>query len=244
MDTTIVKGLRVLEALAASDQARGTSELAREIDLNKSNVQRILGTLLSLGYVEKDPATNRYSASLRMWEFGVRVAHRNQVRRAAQGYLRALFEKLNETIFLCVRDNEDVLYLDKMESAAPVRLSSQVGFRAPAIRTASGKAILAHQQSDVLERAIVAGREHFQINDVDVSNLRDELAAIRRDGYAISESGYRTGINSIAAPIWARDGSVVGSIAITGPLERLTRAKLITFAPDIVNTATRISESL
>src|SRR4051794_27981178 len=100
MDTTIVKGLRVLESLAASDQARGISELAREINLNKSNVQRILGTLLALGYVQKDPTTSRYSATLRIWEVGVKVVHRNHVRRAAQGYLRALFEKLNESIFL------------------------------------------------------------------------------------------------------------------------------------------------
>jgi len=244
MDTTIVKGLRVLEALAASDQARGISELAREIKLNKSNVQRILGTLLALGYVQKDPATSRYSATLRMWEYGIRVAHRNQVRRAAQPYLRALFDQLNESLFLCVRDNDDILYLDKMESATPVRISSQIGFRAPAARTASGKAILAFLDDDAVRRAVTAAREHFAVAEIDGPALDRELPQIRADGYAISESGYRQGVNSIAAPIRGHDGAVVASIAVTGPCERLSRAKLMTYAPDLVNAATRISEAL
>lgn len=244
MDTTIVKGMRVLEALAASEQARGISELARELNLNKSNVQRVLGTLLALGYVTKDPATSRYAAALKMWEFGIRVVHRNQIRRAAQGYLRALFDKLNETIFLCVSDNDDILYLDKMESAAPVRISSQTGFRAPAIKTASGKAILAFQGEEGLDRAIMAALQHFNIVGHNEAQLCEELAAIRRDGYAISQSGYRQGVNSIAAPIRGRDGAVIASIAITGPFERMGKAKMLALAPELINTATRISEAL
>ncbi len=244
MDTTIIKGLRVLETLALSDNARGISELAREMNLNKSNVQRILGTLSVLGYVQKDPATSRYAPTLRMWEFGMRVVHRNVVRRAAQGYLRALFEKLHESVFLCVPDNNDILYLDKMESPAPVRISSQIGWRAPAVKTASGKAILAFQSEEQLEQVIAAGRDHFHLVDIDAARLRRELAAVRADGFAISESGYRQGVNSIAAPIWARDGSVVASIAVTGPVERLDTATLRSYAPEIINTATRIAEAL
>jgi DNA-binding IclR family transcriptional regulator len=244
MDSTIVKGLLVLETLAASDQPRGISELAREIDLNKSNVQRIVGTLHALGYVSKDPATARYAATLRMWEFGIRIVHRNEVRRAAQPYLRAIHEKLNESVFLCVPDNDDVLYLDKMESASPVRISSQIGSRAPAVRTASGKAILAHLPDEAIDRALAAANAHFRIADADAARLRRELAAIRKAGFAVSESGYRPGVNSIAAPILKRDGTVAGSIAVTGPVERLDMAKLRGYAPDIVNAATRISEAL
>ncbi|MCC7047369.1 MAG: IclR family transcriptional regulator [Alphaproteobacteria bacterium] len=244
MDSTIVKGLRVLETLAASDQPRGISELAREMELNKSNVQRIVGTLLTLGYVRKDPATSRYMATLRMWEFGLQVVHRNEVRRAAQPYLRGLYEKLNESVFLCVPDSDDILYLDKMEAAAPVRISSQVGARAPAARTASGKAILAHLPNEALDRAVVAAREHFRIADIDPAKLRKELAAVRADGFAISQSGYRPGVNSIAAPILGRDGTIMGSIAVTGPVERLDLATLKGYASEIVNAATRISEAL
>lgn len=244
MDSTIVKGLRVLETLAASEQPRGISELAREINLNKSNVQRIVGTLGALGYVQKDAATARYMATLRMWEFGSQVLHRNQVRRAAQPYVRALFEKLNESVFLCVPDDDDILYLDKMESAAPVRISSQVGSRAPAARTASGKAILAHQPDEAVERAVAAARKHFRIGSIDIAQLRKELAKVRTDGFAISESGYRQGVNSIAAAIVRKDGTVAGSIAVTGPMERMAPAKLRSYAPEIVNAAMRISEAL
>lgn len=244
MDSTIVKGLRVLEALAASDQPRGISDLAREISLNKSNVQRIIGTLVALGYVEKDVPTARYMATLRAWEFGIRVLHRNQVRRAAQPYLRSLFEKLNESVFLCVPDGGDILYLDKMESAAPVRISSQIGSRAPAARTAGGKSILAYQPEEAVERAVASAKAHFNIANVDPAQLRQELAKIRVDGFAISESGYRPGVNSVAAAIVRKDGAVAGSIAVTGPMERLGPERLRTYAPDIVNAATRISEAL
>lgn len=244
MDTTIIKGMRVLEALTARNQTSGISELARELNLNKSNVQRVLGTLLELGYVTKDPVTSRYAASLKMWEFGTRVLHRHQIKRAAQGHLRTLYDKLNETIFLCVGDDGDILYLDKMESAAPVRISSQTGFRAPAVKTASGKAILAFQGEEGLNRALTAALLHFNIVGHNMAQLGEELAAIRRDGYAISQSGFRQGVNSIAAPIRGRDGMVIASIAVTGPFERMGKAKMIALAPDLINTATRISEAL
>ncbi|MCC6469931.1 MAG: IclR family transcriptional regulator [Alphaproteobacteria bacterium] len=244
MDTTIAKGLRVLEVLAASDQPRGISEIAREIAMNKSNVQRIVGTLHALGYVSRDPRTARYAATCRMWEFGIRVLHRNHVRRAAQPYLRALFEKLNESVFLCVPDSDDVLYLNKMESASPVRISARIGSRVPAIRTASGKAILTYLPAEAIKRAVVAARDRFRIEDIDMSRLLEEFATIRKDGFAVSESGYRPGVSSIAAAILARDGTVAGSIAVTGPIERMDAPKLTRFAPEIVNAATRISEAL
>ena len=91
---------------------------------------------------------------------------------------------------------------------------------------------------------MASAKAHFNIANVDPVQLRQELAKIRVDGFAISESGYRPGVNSVAAAIVRKDGAVAGSIAVTGPMERLGPERLRTYAPDIVNAATRISEAL
>ena len=76
MDKSLVKALRVMEALACSDGPRGVSDLARELAYHKSNVHRILSTLVEQGYVVRFDAGPTYQLNYKMFEIGSRVVSR------------------------------------------------------------------------------------------------------------------------------------------------------------------------
>jgi IclR family KDG regulon transcriptional repressor len=241
MDTTTAKGFQLLEKLALSDTPRGISELSREMDLTKSNVQRILLTLGTLGYVDKEPQTSRYFATLKMWEFGNRVLQRGPIVRACANALKTLRSETQETTALCLLDGLDVVYVDKIESENPIRLSCPVGARLPAYATATGRVIAAFRPAEAVD-AIV---ERYRANVSDGKmNLIERFAAIRANGYETSEGGFRMGINSVAVPIQEANGSVVASVAVTGPKERLTPQRLVELSEKLLDAAARVSNSL
>jgi IclR family KDG regulon transcriptional repressor len=246
MDTTILKGLSVLERLAESDQPRGVTELSRQMNLTKSNVQRLLGTLVELGYAHKDASTGRYGATLRMWEFGYKALSRDRVRLAAAPHLRSLYEQCGETVFLCVGDGEDVIYVDKIEGNDPNRAFCMIGMRLPALRTAAGRAILAFQDESVIEAAITSARsaDPDWMTEDTRTDLQQRLVQARTEGYAVSLGEFRSGINSLAAPIWSSDGKPIASVVVNGSSERLPSPELIRIGPTVVGAAARVSEAL
>src|SRR5262245_25725875 len=76
MDKTFVKGLNLIEVLAASQEPRGITSLSREIGLTKSNVHRLLTTLAARGYVRRINANSNYELTSKIWELGVLVRSR------------------------------------------------------------------------------------------------------------------------------------------------------------------------
>lgn len=240
MDSTTVKALLVMEALSLSEEPRGVAELSRQLGFTKSNTFRILSTLAAQGFVRSHPETGRYSLTLKLWELGVRVMDRQPLRRVAHSHMKMLFLQLNETVLLSVFDFPDVLYVDKMEGEYPVRASARVGWRAPAWRTASGKSLLAHQPDDVVAKLVDDG----VVPADSLPALRQDLNETRQRGFALSYNGSRPGVNSVSAPIWGPDALPVAALSVSGPAERFTPERMLAMSTSVMNTATRISESL
>jgi len=243
MDSTVLKGFTLLEVLTASERPRGVSELSREMQLTKSNVQRLLSTMLQLGYVQKDPVTSHYSATLKMWEYGQRVLSRDEIKRAASAQMRSLYKDLDETVFLCVSSGYDELYIDVIAHPNPIRMFCSVGMRVPQWKTASGKAMLAHRPLPEIEAALNLMQQATP-TPVDRAAWREEFQRIRTMGYAISEGGFRPGVNGIAAPIRDSRGEVVASISLTGPTERLAPDKFESHSLALIHAALRVSQVL
>src|SRR5437016_5187744 len=90
METTLVKGLKMLEAVARSDGPRGVSELARELGVTRSNAHRLLQTLSALGYVRHDVERGQYESTLRLFELGSGIVARLDLRTVAHPIMQSL----------------------------------------------------------------------------------------------------------------------------------------------------------
>ncbi|MBO9354770.1 helix-turn-helix domain-containing protein [Bordetella petrii] len=243
MDTTLIKGLRLLETLVASEDPRGITELAKELGLMKSNVHRLMKTLEHMGYVRQEDITGRYQCSPKLWELGSRVSSRLELVPIARPVMKALVQHTQETVFLAILDNHEVLYISKEDCPQPVRTYAQIGGRAPLHAVATGKCMLAYLDPDALEQ-VMARLESTSPNTItDRARLERELQAVRDQGYATNQGEWREGVGSLAAPIFDASQHIYASIGVSGPAHRMTPALAKKFAPAVISAARDISHA-
>jgi IclR family transcriptional regulator, KDG regulon repressor len=244
MDKSIVKLFALLDALANADQPRGVSELARELNLTKTNVHRLLRTLEMSNFVRRTGQVSRYELTLKLWELGTRVVARLDIKKVSAHFLSQLANQTQETVHLSVPDGMEVVYIDKIESPAPVRAHTTIGARAPIYCVATGKAMLAFFPPESI--ASLEGKlERYTATTItDIRDLEAELARIRQQGFAEYQGEWRDGVNGVAAPIRDMHGNVIAAVGIAGPDARLRPEMFASAAPLVLNAATAISAEL
>lgn len=243
MEKTVAKAFKLLEALAAHDQPQRVTELSRELGMAKSNVYRLLRTLIELGYVRQDE-DGLYAASLRVWEVGTRTLSRVPILRAAGDHMKRLAATTGEEVNLAILDGVEVLFLAAVETIHAVRLRPVVGQRAPACSSATGKAMLAHQPEAVIRAAARHAEVVLPRFATTWERLRSELAEVRRLGYAMNLSSWRIGVHAVGARIVLADGTMVGAICVTGPAERLVAKRLRSLSQPVIDAANAIALDL
>ncbi len=221
METTIVKGLKVLETLVQSGGPRSLTEIALQCGISKSNAHRVLGTLEACGYVTRPSGSRNYELTLRLWELGQRVFSRVDIRSVAMPHLRTLASETGETVHLSVLDNNQALYIDKVDSTHAVRAYVNIGDRAPAYCSATGKAMLAHAPDEIVEAAS-ANMQRFTRHTVSSPTmLRRQLASIREQGYSLTNGEWREGVLGFGRAILSPSGRPIAAIGVAGPEERM-----------------------
>lgn len=245
MDKTLLKGLAVLEAVAENEgRPRTIDELAAHVGLTRSNVHRTLQTLAHAGYVTKDEVSGNYRSTLRLFELGAKQVAQFDVRKYAPPFMRLLAEQTGETVHLSILDGIDVIYIDKIDSPQPVRSYTVVGGRAPAYAVATGKAMLAFQSEEYLARHKQALKKHTPATIAALKVLKEELAKSVRVGYAVNRGEWRESVGGVAAAVFNGMDQVVAALGISGPLERLTPAKMDEMAPLVMKYAAELSQAM
>ncbi|MCG8419876.1 MAG: IclR family transcriptional regulator [Proteobacteria bacterium] len=243
MSKSVVKAFMLLELLSTSDHSLGVTALSQMSDLGKSNVHRLLQTLIQLGYVKKAD-DNTYEATLRMWEVGSHVIARLTVRDVARPYMNLLSKMTRETVHLSELDGLDVLYIEKIDSEEPVKTYTQLGGRGPAYSTATGKAMLAYADPARIAECLSTAQQFTAKTITHLGRFEAEAAKIRQQRYAINRGEWRSDVIGLAAPIAGSSGSVSCAIGLSAPASRLELTELDTLAPRLVEYAEKISRSL
>lgn len=244
MDSTVSKGLTVLELLVRASGPMRLSAVASELGLQKSNAHRTLATLIAGGFVVQDEESGRYRPSLKLFELGSKVVADHPARRAAAPYMQDLHKNLGETVNLYVLDKASVLVIEKLLSPRPLRFSSQPGSRLPVATTAAGRAMLAYEPGPdvLLQQSLEAIRMPPRL-EIDADEVLGSLEAIRTRGFAEAVNSWTPGIFSIAAPILRSDGRAGAAIGVSGPIERQNEENRAAIIEALLTTSARIAEN-
>ena len=242
MDKTLLKGLQVLEALARSTRPRGVSDLAKELDLPRSNMHRTLRTLVESGLARQEDS-GAYACTLKLFELGSAVPARSDLAGLADPIMLALADETRETVHLSALEGADVIYLHKIDSTHPVRAYTTIGGRAPAYCVATGKALLAFQPDSYLDRYEGALQRFTPKTLADLATLRDELREVRRQGFALNRGEWRDSVCGVAAPVFGVGGRAVAAIGLSGPASRLGE-RLDDFAGQITAAARDLTQKM
>ncbi|MFY1633004.1 IclR family transcriptional regulator [Solwaraspora sp. WMMB335] len=192
----------------------GVTEIAGQLDLPKAVVHRILNTLRASGLIDFDQLTRRYSLGPTALALGGAYQERINLRGFAREPMRRLVERTNETATLSIRAGSSRAYVDQITPAREVKMTVPLGRQIPLHVGGSSKTFLAFASENDRESylATLAG--------VDAGQLRQQLASIRQQGYALSFGERQEGAGSVAAPVFDADGTVAAVMSVCGPLER------------------------
>ncbi|GIN63348.1 IclR family transcriptional regulator [Robertmurraya siralis] len=243
---SVDRALTILEILQENSKGLGVTDLAKQLHVSKSTAHRLLMSLLKKGFVQKDMETDKYLLGLKLIEFGQNVSENLDIRKLASGYLHELVEISGETAHLAILDNNEIVYIDKIESSATIRMYSKIGKRAPLHCTGIGKAVLAFLPEEKIKQIIDEnGLKKFTDKTItDKEEMLAHLSEIKRRGYSIDDEEHELGINCAAAPILNHKGEVVAGISVAGPLMRISKEKLSRIAKEVLRVSQEISRLL
>lgn len=243
--STTLKALRVLETVAASPHPISVSEVAEQVDTDKSTAYRMLATLVDAGYVLRDENSKRYSLSYKVVTLSRHLLAENEVSRLIRRSLEQVTAITHETLHLAVLDGNETVVVQKVKGTQLVSVDFQIGDRSLLHCTAIGKALLAFQDVRFIEHVIASGLPKMASNTItNPDAFRQELQRVRSQGYAIDDHEFSDNMRCIAVPIFESGGRVNMGISISGPDTRFTFEKLEEMRGPLQAAAWSLSEQL
>ena len=243
---SVDRAMQLLKLIGKKKEGCGVTELANQVDINKSSVYKILITLAKYGLIEQDPSTGKYRLSFGLLELSSSLLESLDLRTQAYPYLLELEKATNEVIHLVVLDQGEVVYIEKLEGNETLRMHSKVGRRAPVHCTGVGKAILAylpsHEVDSILEKHGMA--KHTEYTITDKKTFYRELERVRQQGYALDEEENELGIKCVGAPIFDHRGQVIAAISVSGPTVRMSEERKRELVQLVKDTSIKISRRM
>ena len=243
---SVRKCFQLLECMSKAQRPLSFTDLAHTSGLERSTVQRLVHTLCQLGYVRQNPQTRAYVLSPRLLQFGHAVLQADGVAEAAEPFLERLNQECKETVNLMELEGSEIVYVLRYPSTHPVSVDLHVGSRLPVYCTAAGRVFLAHMSAEELDALLALPRPQVTEHTItEEAVLRERLAQVHTQGYALNDQEAFIGDISMAAPLFDRSQSVVGAINIAVPYPRWTvedaRRELV---PLLLETARKITQQI
>jgi DNA-binding IclR family transcriptional regulator len=241
----LTKVLKIFDLLQSHPAGVELKEISLATGINKSTSYRFLSHLERESYVKRT-AAGSYVIGVKLIALGNGTDHRTMLRETSLPTLRELQKVTQETVNLGVLDEDQVLYIEVLESPHAFRLVSQVGIHRPLHSTALGKALAAFMPADRREQLLNGMTFQPFTRRTISSSLRfeKELAEVYRRGYSLDNEESVPGARCVAAAIVNSRNEAVAAISVSGPVARITRDKVPAVAAAVKEAVRTISERM
>ncbi|MGE3245201.1 MAG: IclR family transcriptional regulator [Beijerinckiaceae bacterium] len=213
----LAQGLAVLALFSRTRVQLSAPQIARELDLPRTTVFRLLHTLQAMGFVRKEEDERYFRAGPAMLGSGFAYLASLDFVEVAQPILQRLRDRTGMSVHMAIRDGRDIVYVSRYAAHTTVRSSVTLGTRFPAHATIMGRMLLLDMNENDL-------RQLFPVEPLDtysdktprtVRDLAVILGEDRKRGYAATLSYFERGVASVAAPIRESAGGIVSAINVT-----------------------------
>lgn len=242
-NTPTLRLFSLLEVIAHKNHFFTLPALVEETGLPKPTLHRMLQQLESAGMIQREADGRHYGMALRLRRLGEELLFNSTVHGARHAVLRTLVDAVGESCNITALAGGEVLYLDRVETPAPLRFYLHPGSRVPMHCSASGKLFLA--QMGESQRSLLLGAttlERYTPNTITkAAALEAEIARVKADGYALDREEFLPGLFCIAVLVPAPDGRPSNTgIAIQAPSLRLSLEQV----PKVLPALRRAAEAL
>ncbi len=240
---SVERALKILTLFSFRTPMLGVTEISQALALSKGTVHGLIRTLLAQGFLQQDRATRKYRLGLKIYELGNILAGSLEINQKAAGPAQLLAKTTQCPCRVAIWDNDSVIITSEMHFRTRGILPHYFGPRVHAYCSAIGKAILAF----MAPRALAAYLSKVQFEAFTPATftrpkqLQADLKLTVKRGYAIDREEAVPGLGCIAAPIFAGDGQVAGSISISGSIQKMLGERSEFYAEELLKTAREIS---
>ena len=225
----------------------GVRELSKTAGLPPASTHRIIAALVTRGYLNKNERNHHYTLSPKFLILGQRVQQQIDIVSVARPYLEKLMSETRENANLCVRDGNNVIYIDHVGSPDHhLRAFTKLGGKAPLYASGVGKVFLSCFGRQRLQQFIdqVELMPFTPYTITTIPKLIDELNTIRRKGYAIDNQENEIGVRCAAAPVFNHSGRIQAAVSVSGAAQRLTVKRLPILGRLVVDIAQQLSAAI
>jgi IclR family acetate operon transcriptional repressor len=242
---SVDRAAALLLALGDSHGEAGVTELARRLGLHKSTASRLLATLEKRGLVEQDDETGRYRLGLVVIRLAEKAERTLDLRAIAMPELDRLARATHETTGLGIADGDQFLTVAQADGPNLVAVGDWTGRGVPIHSVAAGKVLLAAMPEREILRLVRRGLDRFTDRTItQLEPLLEDLARIRRRGYATAFGEFEPGRNAVAAPVHDARGQVTAAVNIWGPAFRITPGRVPELVQQVRESAAAVSVRL
>ena len=244
MSQTLDRALSILPLVA--EKPRHINDIALHLGVHHSTALRLLHTLRNHGFVFELP-DHSYRLGAATFHLGFQALDNIDLRSIARPAMESLSDMTGETIHLGILEDNNVFYIEKIESVHPgIRMHSRIGMPAPLHCTGVAKAILAFtpqaRRLNLLESQELHKFTENTLTTIDA--VEADLARNIERGYAVDSEEHDVGVHCIAAPIFLGNGDVAGGLSISVPISRVDDKKLFSYVPILLEQSAAVSRSL
>jgi DNA-binding IclR family transcriptional regulator len=226
---SVDRAASLLIALGESDGEAGVTELARRLGLHKSTASRLLATLQKRGLVQQDDDSGKYRLGLAVVRLGGHAEKTLDLRSIAMPELEGVARAVRETTTLGVLEGDSVVTIAWSDASGMGH--DRTGRNLPLHATAPGKVLLSNRPEREVIRLSKIGFTPFTSHTiVRVDLLLEELARVRKRGFATAFGEHEPTVNAVAVPVFDQRASVVAALEVRASGNRIQPSRI----PDLI----------
>ncbi|NYE18251.1 IclR family transcriptional regulator domain-containing protein [Microbacterium immunditiarum] len=246
---SLARGLAVIRAFDAEHPELSLSDVARRTAIPRAAARRFLRTLETLGYVRAhgNGTARSFALTPHVLELGFSYLSALTLPELVQPHLEALSRAVDESVSAAVLDGTDIVYVARVPTRRIMSVRITIGTRFPAYATSMGRVLLAGLSDDEADAALEASarRSLTPLTKTDTGALREELAHVRAQGWALVDGELESGLRSVAAPVHGRDGSIAAAVNVSTSATRDTVEHVLeAYLPRLLETTAAIEREL
>ena len=232
-----IKGKRLIQSIKrASDilalfidekKPWGITDFSRKLGLPKTTIASIVGTLLGIGYLEKDPFTGKYRLGPQIFQLGMKFATNTDLVTIARAWMERLCFQFMEPVNVGMLVGDKVMIVMRIEPENRYMVFPQAGSVIPFHTTCIGKVLMAYMETARCD-SILSDYQYDRLT-ANTITTRDgflkEIDKVRETGVGFDNQESIDGLAGIGGPIFNHSGMVIAAFAITGNAENISNKR-------------------
>ncbi|AMM92895.1 IclR family transcriptional regulator [Peribacillus simplex] len=243
MISSVEKVIKILDLFTNEEPSLGNKEIAEKLNMSPSSSHHLVKTMCKEGMLIQGK-DRKYRLGWKLLEWSSKVMYQQDIHYEAGPILSNLVLQFRGNSHIGMFHEGEVRFVMKMSSPHAEHMTTFIGARKPAYCTSSGKILLAFNPS-FIQPTLAKGLLKHSTNTITcINQLDEELKAIRKQGFAISDDENDFGLYGVAAPIKSYNGQVIAALNLVGDRNYMIGREKTNIIQSVIRSAQMISKQV